>query len=136
MKALFLVPEDKFDCDVANLLLDANIDEVLSVKDELLGWIEDFNWPCAQAILNVLAKRFSDFQKLYEYAFKQYENNPMDIGVIRSILYIYYLLDDDHKNEWKHYVTYLLRIKDQPTRDEMLEGIYDCAVEILEGIDE
>lgn len=132
MKAMFLIPKDKFDCTTIESLLYANKDEVLSVKDELLEWIEDYNWPCAQAILNVMAKRFVDFKELFEYAFKQYENKQLGIGVIRSILYIYYLIDDNRKSVWKHYEAHLLRIKEYPAQDEIAEGIYDNVLEILE----
>ena len=134
MKALFLMPKDKFDCTTIESLLYANKDEVLSVKDELLEWIEDYNWPCAQAILNVMAKRFVDFKELFEYAFRQYENKQLGIGVIRSIFYIYYLLDDNLKCAWKLYAKPLLRIKDHPAQDEIAEGIYDNVLEILENI--
>jgi hypothetical protein len=51
-----MIPKDKFDLAAIEQLRQADAVEVVPLLPSLLVWLQDFNWPVAEPMLNVLLK--------------------------------------------------------------------------------
>lgn len=51
-----MIPKDKFDIEAVEQLKQASSEMVVPLLPQLLEWLQDYNWPVAQPMLEVLLK--------------------------------------------------------------------------------
>ncbi|MEL6252263.1 MAG: DUF5071 domain-containing protein [Bacteroidota bacterium] len=120
-----LIPKDKGDVETAQKLFSYTYEEIRSIVPDLLGWIQDMNWPVARPVSEYLESISEDITE--------------EILVILQG-------DDDIWKYWRIHVfglwskkeIHLLllkeikRIAESPTESETKEEVQEVALELLQ----
>lgn len=49
-----MIPKDKFDIEAVERIQQASAEQVIPLLPQLLEWLQDYNWPVAQPMVDVL----------------------------------------------------------------------------------
>ena len=120
-----MIPRDKFD-ELAILRLQLSTrEEIIPVLPELLGWIQDMNWPIASKMAELL--RAYPVEKAPHI--KEILKGTDSIWKYWCLLELIQPMNKDHQLLFKED---LLRLIHHPSKDDQLEEVDEVAAEILE----
>ena len=120
-----MIPRDKFD-ELAILRLQLSTrEEIIPVLPELLGWIQDMNWP--------IASKMAELLRAYPVEtaphIKEILKGTDSIWKYWCLLELIQPMNKDHQLLFKED---LLRLIHHPSKDDQLEEVDEVAAEILE----
>ena len=120
-----MIPRDKFD-ELAILRLQLSTrEEIIPVLPELLGWIQDMNWP--------IASKMAELLRAYPVEtaphIKEILKGTDSIWKYWCLLELIKPMNKDHQLLFKED---LLRLIHHPSKDDQLEEVDEVAAEILE----
>ena len=120
-----MIPSDKFD-ELAILRLQLSTrEEIIPVLPELLGWIQDMNWP--------IASKMAELLRAYPVEtaphIKEILKGTDSIWKYWCLLELIQPMNKDHQLLFKED---LLRLIHHPSKDDQLEEVDEVAAEILE----
>ena len=120
-----MIPRDKFD-ELAILRLQLSTrEEIIPLLPELLGWIQDMNWP--------IASKMAELLRAYPVEtaphIKEILKGTDSIWKYWCLLELIQPMNKDHQLLFKED---LLRLIHHPSKDDQLEEVDEVAAEILE----
>ena len=123
-----LVPKDKFDTSTIDELHKLSDEEIECIIPELLEWLQDMNWPVADAVVYILLQHKNVVEKYLLDLLK-----PDNIDETWKHNIIQYLLWEweESSDLDKDIITEIERIVEHPTEGEVLEEVDWGACELL-----
>jgi len=122
MDAKTLIPKDKFDIETAEKLTNYSFAEVKKIVPNLLEWLQDGNWPVSKIV--------ADFLIIHT------ENITQEILQILKgndeVWKYWVLLAFGNKVKDEIVVNEIKRIAQNPTEEEITEGLNEVAKEIIQ----
>jgi len=120
------IPKNKFDIDSVLNLYNLNDEEIHLISKQLIEWIQDYNWPVAPVLASFLIAK----QNLMIDAIKSVINSKNSDGcwkywVVKELISYYSL------NNIEQLYSHLIRIVEDPTKDEQLEEVDEAARTLL-----
>jgi len=116
-----LIPKGKGDYETAEKLAKYSIDEIRSIVPNLLEWLQDGNWPVAFPVSQYLEKHTESIENEILYVLQS------DDDIWRYWILLHF--GDKVKDE--RIITEIKRIATNPTKNEILELVYELAQEIV-----
>lgn len=120
-----LIPEHKQDYERVEQLKSKTLEEMKPILPELLEWLQDMNWPIAQDIEDIVINYQED---LLPHLKKIFITND---GEWKYFM-LHGLVSRLPKHILKELRPDLIRMKDFPTKDEIVSEIDDIVTELLE----
>ena len=118
-----LVPKSKFDNSHIEILKTIDKEKVEPILGELLVWLQDINWPIAQALIEVLP-RFQE--ELIPHVVKVFQSND-DIWKNWTLC----LIEDFSRDTVLSLLTEINRMVNHPTKGEVAEETPNYANRVL-----
>ena len=124
-----LVPKDKSDTANIDELLKLNDYEIECIIPDLLEWVQDVNWPVADAVVYILLQHKNVVEKYLLDLLKQ--DNTDEIWKHNIIQYLLWEWEESSDLD-KDIITEIERIAEYPTEGEVLEEVDWVACELLD----
>ncbi|MFD1177845.1 DUF5071 domain-containing protein [Paenibacillus puldeungensis] len=120
-----LIPKHKQDYGRVEQLKTKTLEEMKPILPDLLKWLQDMNWPIAQDIENIVINYQEDLLPHLKEIFNTNDGE-----------WKYFILHGLVSRLPKHIIKELkpdlIRMKDFPTKDEIVSEINDIVTELLE----
>ncbi|MFB9217780.1 DUF5071 domain-containing protein [Vibrio sinaloensis] len=118
-----MIPKDKYDLDAIAMLVMASDDYILENSFDLLGWLQDCNWPVFKGVIN----RLSPLGDLLQEDIDSILDG--DDCILKANI-VGHLIPSFENNHQKLYEKRLRELLKNPSDEELQEGLIDY-IEIL-----